>query len=117
MSHEASHESLEQELQKLRLQQFADAQLASPSHPNHSATQSDEIPENAEHGEANAYTPSPKSHGGFALLKEGYGFKRSGIATPVTGVADKQNLPDPNGLGWPGMLTLDGKPSSFLWSL
>lgn len=42
-----------------------------------------------------------------AHLPEGYGFRpTSGISTPFTGISvpDRDSpIPDPNGLGWPGM--------------
>jgi hypothetical protein len=45
-----------------------------------------------------------------SISRDGYGFRMSGISTPVS-TSDAPQLanelvPDPNGLGWPGVFSL-----------
>jgi GTP cyclohydrolase IA len=38
-----------------------------------------------------------------ARTRDDYGFRKSGISTPLSGLSRIDNVvPDPNGLGWPG---------------
>ena len=45
-----------------------------------------------------------------SISRDGYGFRKSGISTPVSTPDGPQLanelVPDPNGLGWPGVLSL-----------
>ena len=45
-----------------------------------------------------------------SISRDGYGFRKSGISTPVSTPDGPQSanelVPDPNGLGWPGALSL-----------
>jgi GTP cyclohydrolase IA len=46
-----------------------------------------------------------------SISRDGYGFRKSGMSTPLIsastpdGPRSKELVPDPNGLGWPGVFS------------
>ena len=63
----------------------------------------------AESGDFTLIDSQPKR----SLSRDGYGFRKSGISTPVSTPDGPQHtqlanglVPDPNGLGWPGVFSL-----------
>lgn len=50
--------------------------------------------------------------------RDGYGFRASGVSTPVTTMPQPANtaspLPDPNGLGWPGEMKIVAVSSAVI---
>lgn len=83
------------------------------------STQNDSLTEQPEEGVHGVEDPQPATSSDVVprrpLSRDGYGFRKSGISTPMSPLADPNNVqpqigrldslvPDPNGLGWPGEL-------------
>jgi len=93
---------------------FSKHTMASPiDSPNHIALLSDSLQRLHTHQEANPdsliqrdpQSPTPRTP------RDGYGFRKSGVSTPLTHVPNLSQLstelvPDPNGLGWPAKSTV-----------
>ncbi|PFH52603.1 hypothetical protein AMATHDRAFT_46151 [Amanita thiersii Skay4041] len=93
-----------------RIQEGTQSHFDSDSHHINGAPEDDAQP-----------TSSPSIHTPRTpISREGYGFRRSGMSTPAkqsdpdesSSQKTEDTLPDPNGLGWPGMFASTPPPSS-----